>query len=124
MLKKIAGHSMVKKILQLEGLFIFLFAAFIYWRLGGNLIIFIILLLVPDLSMIGYIKNKKIGAMIYNSIHNYILATAVIFIGLVLNSNLVVLLGLILTAHIGMDRLFGYGLKYKTDFKDTHMQRV
>ena len=27
-------------------------------------------------------------------------------------------------AHIGMDRALGYGLKYDTDFKDTHLGRI
>ena len=33
-------------------------------------------------------------------------------------------LGLIWLAHIGMDRAIGYGLKYPTNHKDTHLQRV
>ena len=35
-----------------------------------------------------------------------------------------VFLALIWLAHIGMDRTAGYGLKYPTEFKDTHMQHV
>ena len=27
-------------------------------------------------------------------------------------------------AHIGMDRMLGFGLKYPTRFSDTHLQRV
>jgi hypothetical protein len=33
-------------------------------------------------------------------------------------------LALIWLTHIGVDRFIGYGLKYPTDFKDTHLQRV
>jgi hypothetical protein len=33
-------------------------------------------------------------------------------------------LGLIWFAHIGVVRAIGYGLKYPTGFKDTHLQRV
>ena len=32
--------------------------------------------------------------------------------------------GAILVAHVGMDRLAGYGLKHTSGFKDTHMQRA
>ena len=32
--------------------------------------------------------------------------------------------GLIWLTHIGVDRLVGYGLKYPTDLKRTHLQRV
>jgi hypothetical protein len=31
---------------------------------------------------------------------------------------------LIWIAHIGVDRALGYGLKYPSSFKDTHLQRV
>jgi hypothetical protein len=31
---------------------------------------------------------------------------------------------LIWLAHIGIDRALGYGLKYPTFFKDTHLQHV
>ena len=115
---------MVKKILRCEGLVIFLISVFIYWKLEGNWLIFIFLLLTPDLSMIGYIKDKKIGAMVYNIVHNYILGAAIISLGMLLPNSFIVLFGLILAAHIGMDRFFGYGLKYKTGFKDTHLQKV
>jgi hypothetical protein len=32
--------------------------------------------------------------------------------------------GAVLVAHVGMDRAVGYGLKYPTHFKDTHLQRI
>ncbi|RKQ33951.1 DUF4260 family protein [Oceanobacillus halophilus] len=35
-----------------------------------------------------------------------------------------IIVGLIWTAHIGMDRMIGFGLKYPTAFKDTHIQRI
>ena len=33
-------------------------------------------------------------------------------------------LALIWLAHIGADRLLGYGLKYPTAFTDTHLERI
>ena len=33
-------------------------------------------------------------------------------------------LALIWSAHIGFDRLIGYGLKYSTGFKETHLGRI
>jgi len=35
-----------------------------------------------------------------------------------------VAISLIWIAHIGIDRVLGYGLKYPTAFKDTHLQKV
>ena len=36
----------------------------------------------------------------------------------------VVAIGLVWLAHIGFDRVLGYGLKYPEGFKETHLQRV
>jgi hypothetical protein len=74
--------------------------------------------------MLGYLFNNKVGALIYNAFHTYIITTIVIFCGLILTNPTVLAIGLIWTAHIGMDRMIGYGLKYPTAFKDTHLNRV
>jgi len=116
---------MVKNILRLEGLFFFLTALYFYQLLHGDWILFIILLFTPDISMIGYLKDKKTGAILYNLVHNYILALLIIAIGLfIVENNTISLIGLILFAHVSIDRFFGYGLKYSTNFKDTHSQKV
>src|SRR5690625_1791657 len=87
-------------------------------------ILFAILLFAPDLSIIGYVLGNKIGAIIYNMIHTYILSIAIIFLGLMMSQQTILAIGLIWTAHIGMDRTFGFGLKYPTQFKDTHFGRL
>ena len=116
---------MVKATLRLEGLFFFLSAIYFYQLLHGGWMLFIILFFTPDVSMVGYIKDKKLGAILYNLMHNYILALLIIAIGfLILKNNTLILVGLILFAHISIDRFFGYGLKYSTNFKDTHTKKV
>lgn len=74
--------------------------------------------------MVGYLKNPKLGAIIYNLIHNLILSIALILLGLATNFELLILLGLILSAHIGMDRTLGFGLKGTTGFKNTHLGKL
>ncbi len=115
---------MVKKLLKFEGLFIFLSALYLYNFLHFNWFLFIILLLIPDISMIGYLKDKRLGAITYNLIHNFALGILIFFAGLLLKNDIFLALGIILIAHVGMDRFMGFGLKYKTDFKDIHMQKV
>ncbi|HSA84291.1 MAG TPA: DUF4260 domain-containing protein [Patescibacteria group bacterium] len=115
---------MVKKILYIEGAAVFIASLYFYHQTGGNWIMFALLILLPDLSILGYLKNKKIGAFIYNLIHNYILAPLIILIGLYIDQILLVHLGLILTSHVGMDRMLGLGLKYSNKFKNTHLQNV
>ncbi|MCI0437660.1 MAG: DUF4260 domain-containing protein [Chloroflexi bacterium] len=116
---------MVRAILQLEGAAIFGAAlAFYFFEFEGSWWLFVLLLFSPDLSMVGYLRNVRVGAVTYNLAHNYVAAVAVMVIGLALDSSFVTSLGLVLVAHTGMDRALSYGLKYFTGFKDTHMQRV
>ncbi|EEK77966.1 hypothetical protein bcere0009_31300 [Bacillus cereus R309803] len=74
--------------------------------------------------MLAYGINNRIGAKIYNIFHTYIISILIAIIGVYFKIDTVIMIGLIWTAHIGMDRMFGYGLKYETDFKDTHIQRL
>lgn len=116
---------MVKKLLHAEGLALFLTALYMYYFFQGNWILFVLLLFVPDISMVGYLKNKKLGAQLYNLGHNYVLSILVIAFGLFVTGNpLVTHIGIILFAHVALDRALGYGLKYPSGFKDTHLQKV
>ncbi|MBM4763732.1 DUF4260 family protein [Bacillus sp. B15-48] len=87
-------------------------------------LLFFVLLLVPDISMLGYLINNKIGARLYNFFHTYTIVIIVISWGLLLENQTALAIGLIWSAHIGMDRMIGYGLKYPTEFKDNHLNRV
>lgn len=82
------------------------------------------LVLVPDLSMVGYLAGPTIGAAAYDAAHTYVVPVALATVGVIGDAELAVQLGLIWLTHIGVDRAIGYGLKYPTDFKDTHLQRV
>ena len=79
------------------------------------------LLLLPDLSMIGYVINAKTGAFTYNLVHHKATAIVVGVAGLFLANNYLILAGLILFGHSSMDRMLGYGLKYTKGFKFTHL---
>ena len=85
---------------------------------------FAVLFFVPDISMIRYAVNTRVGAALYNLIHAYAFPAALGLIGLWLAAGVLVALSLIWFAHIGLDRVLGFGLKYPTVFKDTHLQRV
>lgn len=115
---------MIKKILKLEGLAIFLAAIYFFYITDGTWLWFAILFLVPDLSMIGYLKDKRAGALLYNLGHNFFTAFVIIAFGLISNNEVIIHLGIILLAHVGIDRFFGFGLKYKENFKKTHFQKL
>jgi hypothetical protein len=74
--------------------------------------------------MVGYLAGPTVGAAVYDAAHTYSLPVGVAAIGVFADSDIAIQLGLIWLTHIGVDRAIGYGLKYPTDFKDTHLQRV
>ena len=111
-------------ILRLEGSVILIGAICLYVIGGGNWWLFVLLFFAPDISWLGYLANTGIGAIIYNLFHNYVLPLLLLGAGYLFKDALLSQLALIWVAHIGIDRLMGYGLKYATAFKDTHLQRV
>ena len=92
--------------------------------LDGWWIAYLALLLVPDLSMVGYLRSPRLGAWTYDLVHTEALPALLLAIGLAIGSRAVLLAALILAAHTGIDRAAGYGLKFASGFKDTHLQRL
>jgi Domain of unknown function (DUF4260) len=103
---------------------LFALATFLYGLADASWIMFVVLLLLPDLGMLGYIRDSRVGAVVYNFFHTYLPPALLAMIGLLAGADLSVLLALIWFAHIGMDRLLGYGLKYPTAFQDTHLGTI
>ncbi len=114
----------VKRLLRLEGWAVLTLALYFYQMLDFSWLWFFILLFVPDLSILGYLINARIGAVIYNVFHTYTVPVVLVTVTFMFAIKLLLLISLVWCAHIGMDRLFGFGLKYKTSFHDTHMQKV
>ena len=71
--------------------------------------------------MLGYLRNTTIGAFCYNVGHSYLAPALVVLVGWRGHSHLALAIGLIWLGHAGWDRFFGYGLKYDSDFKHTHL---
>jgi hypothetical protein len=111
----------MKNILRLEEAAMFGLAFFLGSQLPFQGWVFWAWLLVPDLSMIGYLVNTRIGAILYNIVHHKALAIGLYILGFWLNNPELTLVGVVLFAHSSMDRVFGYGLKYADDFKHTHL---
>jgi len=74
--------------------------------------------------MLGYLGGPRIGALTYDVVHTYVGPLALGVAGVVGDTDIAIQVALIWAAHIGADRVLGYGLKYPTGFKDTHLQRV
>jgi hypothetical protein len=94
-----------------------------YWALSGNWLLFALLFLVPDLTMLGYLRNPGVGAVVYNSGHTYISPAALALAGFVAGAPLAGQIAIIWAAHIAFDRVLGFGLKYSGRFADTHLSQ-
>lgn len=108
-------------LLQLEELGQFLLSIVLFSQLEYAWWVFPACILLPDLSMIGYLFNPKTGAQLYNLFHHKLLAIIILILGFWFHSSLLLLAGIILFGHSAMDRIFGYGLKFNDNFKHTHM---
>ncbi len=116
--------SMVKMALHLEGASVFGIGLYYYALCGFSWTLFFCLFLLPDVGMVGYAVNKKIGALLYNLTHSYIFPIVLLGISLHSNNRDLQSISIIWITHIGMDRMLGYGLKYSTEFFDTHIGRA
>lgn len=109
-------------LLRLEGLCIFGTAIWAYHRFSPQSWIFFAGgILLPDLAMAGYLSDTILGAAVYNSAHTETAPLILGAVGLALEKPVVLGVALIWLAHIGMDRMFGFGLKYGTAFGHTHL---
>ena len=111
-------------LLRVEGVALLVLSVLLYRVNGGGWLMFGVLLLAPDLSMLGYLAGPQVGAAIYNTFHTYAMPAVVGALGMIFANPLMVAVALIWFAHIGMDRTLGYGLKYPSSFKHTHLERV
>ena len=111
-------------LLHAEGVAVSAAAIALYFHADFPWWLLVALVLAPDLSAVGYLAGATIGAAAYDAAHTYSLPVALAAAGLVVDADTAVQLGLIWLTHIGVDRAVGYGLKYPSGFKDTHLQRV
>ncbi len=119
-----AVEGAVRSWLRLEGLAAFGAGLILFGFSGGDWLFLLPLLLLPDLSMVGYLAGPRIGAAGYNLVHNWTLGFVALMLGIWLDSPAVLLLAAVLIAHVGIDRALGYGLKSPQAFRDTHLGRI
>lgn len=111
----------VRAVLRIEGAALAFAAIAAYARLDGTWPLFAVLILVPDLSFLGYLAGARVGAVAYNAMHSTIGPIMLGAFGAVLAHPIAILIALIWAAHVGFDRALGYGLKYAGGFRNTHL---
>lgn len=110
--------------LKIEEVFMFALGAYLFSTLNFEWWWFPALILLPDIGMLGYVINSKVGAITYNILHHKGIAIALYLLGVYLLNDVLQLIGIIVFSHASMDRMFGYGLKYFKGFKHTHLGTI
>ena len=97
---------------------------------------YLLLVLGPDISMLGYLISTRVGAITYNVLHHKGIAALLLFLGgfreamsqigewisgVNNDPDLLWMIGVILFGHASMDRMLGYGLKFGDHFQHTHL---
>ena len=114
----------MRNLTRLEELSLGLLAFYLFLRLGIAWWLFFVLLLVPDLSMVGYALGPRPGALLYNVVHHKAVSIALYLAGGLLAAPWLQAAGLIMFAHSSFDRVLGYGLKYPDSFQHTHLGTI
>jgi hypothetical protein len=114
-------HGTIRVWLRLEGLLALALALVLYDHDERSWLLFAVLFLAPDASFLGYLAGPRIGAMVYNLAHSYTLPFALALTAVLADIGAATPFALIWIAHIGFDRVLGYGLKYPTAFGHTHL---
>ncbi|TGQ06115.1 DUF4260 domain-containing protein, partial [Mesorhizobium sp. M00.F.Ca.ET.217.01.1.1] len=109
----------VDLIVRFEWVTVAALAIVCYAMSGFSWWLFVLLILAPDLSMLGYLGGPRIGALAYNALHILIVPVLLRLAGHLAGSAVGSAIALIWIAHIAIDRALGYGLKLSTGFQDT-----
>jgi hypothetical protein len=118
---KISGPGLV---LRIEDAAVFVCSLLAYAQMDLAWLMFAVLFLLPDVFMLGYVVNQRVGAVIYNVGHFYLSPLLLAAAGWFVAKPALYPLAIIWAAHISFDRMIGYGLKYAEGFKSTHLGRI
>ncbi len=109
---------------RLEGGVLLVLSLLLFWTNSGAWLLYALLILAPDLFMLGYLRGPRVGGAVYNLGHTWLLPGFLGIAGLLAGASAAGSIALIWFGHIGVDRLLGYGLKLPTAFQDTHLGRI
>ena len=118
----------MKRLLQVEGLALFAASFVAFSTLTASWWMYAILFFVPDVSFLAYLAGPRVGAVAYNVLHSTIgpilLVGVAWWLGFDILGQVLVATAVIWLGHVGFDRMLGYGLKYSSGFKDTHLGKL
>jgi len=109
---------------RLEGGILLVLSLLLFWKYSGAWLLYVVLILAPDVFMLGYLRGPRAGAALYNLGHTWLLPGLLGIVALLAGAAAAGSIALIWFGHIGVDRLLGYGLKLPAGFQDTHLGRI
>jgi hypothetical protein len=118
----VTGFPLV--LLRLEGAAVLAASLYLYAEFGRSWLLFALLLFVPDVGMLGYLVDTRIGAIAYDLFHTLVAPTVLLVAGVATDTITLTAVAIIWFAHIGLDRALGYGLKYADAFQHTHLGTI
>lgn len=114
----------MKNVLRLEELAMFAISIYGLYFFHRAWWVYLLVLFAPDISMVGYLAGNATGAFSYNLFHHKGIAILLFLVGIFFNNQILLIIGIILFGHSSLDRMLGYGLKYKAGFSYTHLGRI
>jgi len=108
-------------LLRLEGAALLLAMAAVHGLTGESWGMAAALFLLPDLSLAAYLAGPRVGAIAYNAAHSTLGGLGLAIVGVLTGNATLVAGAAIWLGHVGFDRMLGYGLKYATGFRHTHL---
>jgi hypothetical protein len=101
----------MKTLIRLEELAFVVLSFYLFLALDYAWWWFPLLFFTPDVSLIGYLINRNIGATTYNFIHHKALAILLYLFGGFTQLPVLQLAGLVMFGHASLDRLLGFELQ-------------
>jgi len=114
----------MKNILKLEEAAMFVLSIYALSLLHVSWWVYLLILIAPDASFVGYTAGNKVGAVCYNLFHHKGVAIAIFLAGFIWRDEWLQITGIVLFGHSSMDRMLGYGLKLNQGFKYTHLGMI
>src|SRR5262245_34097014 len=114
----------LERVIRVEWMLVAAVSIAFYALINGSWALFALLLLAPDLSMLGYLAGPRVGAVAYNMFHILVWPAILLLAGFYAGNVLAMEIALIWLVHISVDRALGYGLKLPSGFQDTHLGRI
>src|SRR5262245_27872534 len=117
-----AVTGMPRLLLHLEGAALLALAVTAYAWSGAPWSRFALLFWTPDIAFLFYLIGPRTGAVAYNAVHTTLAPAALVALALIRRDpSIATVWGAIWAAHIGYDRMGGWGLKYAKGYWHTHL---